>query len=130
MKFLLFLNDTTTTKIQTLHIVGSVRCVQETGYQRRVHGDMAHRDIKPDNLIIFNEDDEEHIQLKLADFDTILNPGEKLDIEDLIKHTTYSVSSRIGTEKFMSSELQNKCKNETKLKFNSKQEMLDFFLEK
>eukprot|EP00825_Cyclidium_porcatum_P031484 TRINITY_DN33352_c0_g1_i1.p1 TRINITY_DN33352_c0_g1~~TRINITY_DN33352_c0_g1_i1.p1 ORF type:complete len:139 (+),score=32.22 TRINITY_DN33352_c0_g1_i1:30-446(+) len=28
-----FLNDTATTEIYTLHIVGSVRCVQETGYQ-------------------------------------------------------------------------------------------------
>eukprot|EP00825_Cyclidium_porcatum_P015629 TRINITY_DN18952_c0_g1_i1.p1 TRINITY_DN18952_c0_g1~~TRINITY_DN18952_c0_g1_i1.p1 ORF type:complete len:287 (-),score=36.68 TRINITY_DN18952_c0_g1_i1:65-925(-) len=33
-----FFNDTATTEIYTLHIVGSVRCVQETGYQRRVHG--------------------------------------------------------------------------------------------
>eukprot|EP00825_Cyclidium_porcatum_P008971 TRINITY_DN14501_c0_g1_i2.p2 TRINITY_DN14501_c0_g1~~TRINITY_DN14501_c0_g1_i2.p2 ORF type:complete len:132 (+),score=42.51 TRINITY_DN14501_c0_g1_i2:90-485(+) len=33
-----FFNVTATTEIYTLHIVGSVRCVQETGYQRRVHG--------------------------------------------------------------------------------------------
>eukprot|EP00825_Cyclidium_porcatum_P004880 TRINITY_DN12319_c0_g1_i3.p2 TRINITY_DN12319_c0_g1~~TRINITY_DN12319_c0_g1_i3.p2 ORF type:complete len:103 (-),score=27.87 TRINITY_DN12319_c0_g1_i3:103-411(-) len=33
-----FFNDPATTEIYTLHIVGSVRCVQETGYQRRVHG--------------------------------------------------------------------------------------------
>eukprot|EP00825_Cyclidium_porcatum_P025112 TRINITY_DN27392_c0_g1_i2.p1 TRINITY_DN27392_c0_g1~~TRINITY_DN27392_c0_g1_i2.p1 ORF type:complete len:133 (-),score=31.26 TRINITY_DN27392_c0_g1_i2:136-534(-) len=32
-----FLRDTATTEINTLHIVGSVRCVQETD-QRRVHG--------------------------------------------------------------------------------------------
>eukprot|EP00825_Cyclidium_porcatum_P024385 TRINITY_DN26817_c0_g1_i1.p5 TRINITY_DN26817_c0_g1~~TRINITY_DN26817_c0_g1_i1.p5 ORF type:complete len:124 (+),score=13.08 TRINITY_DN26817_c0_g1_i1:33-404(+) len=36
-----FFNDTATTEIYTLHIVGSVRCVQETGYQRRVHGQFA-----------------------------------------------------------------------------------------
>eukprot|EP00831_Metopus_contortus_P054781 TRINITY_DN46178_c0_g1_i1.p2 TRINITY_DN46178_c0_g1~~TRINITY_DN46178_c0_g1_i1.p2 ORF type:complete len:101 (+),score=30.75 TRINITY_DN46178_c0_g1_i1:8-310(+) len=34
-----FFKDTATTKIYTRSIVGSVRCVQETGYQRRVHGD-------------------------------------------------------------------------------------------
>eukprot|EP00831_Metopus_contortus_P067004 TRINITY_DN5976_c0_g1_i6.p1 TRINITY_DN5976_c0_g1~~TRINITY_DN5976_c0_g1_i6.p1 ORF type:complete len:127 (+),score=21.56 TRINITY_DN5976_c0_g1_i6:33-383(+) len=33
-----FFNDTATTEIYTRSIVGSVRCVQETGYQRRVHG--------------------------------------------------------------------------------------------
>eukprot|EP00825_Cyclidium_porcatum_P050053 TRINITY_DN8814_c0_g1_i2.p1 TRINITY_DN8814_c0_g1~~TRINITY_DN8814_c0_g1_i2.p1 ORF type:complete len:158 (-),score=12.39 TRINITY_DN8814_c0_g1_i2:106-579(-) len=36
--FFFFCKDTATTEIYTLHIVGSVRCVQETGYQRRVHG--------------------------------------------------------------------------------------------
>eukprot|EP00831_Metopus_contortus_P050546 TRINITY_DN4248_c0_g1_i15.p1 TRINITY_DN4248_c0_g1~~TRINITY_DN4248_c0_g1_i15.p1 ORF type:complete len:181 (-),score=25.83 TRINITY_DN4248_c0_g1_i15:162-704(-) len=35
-----FFNDTATTEIYTRSIVGSVRCVQETGYQRRVHGNM------------------------------------------------------------------------------------------
>eukprot|EP00825_Cyclidium_porcatum_P048990 TRINITY_DN8367_c0_g1_i1.p1 TRINITY_DN8367_c0_g1~~TRINITY_DN8367_c0_g1_i1.p1 ORF type:complete len:188 (-),score=40.19 TRINITY_DN8367_c0_g1_i1:3-566(-) len=40
-KFILFFNETATTEIYTLHIVGSVRCVQETGYQRRVHGDTS-----------------------------------------------------------------------------------------
>eukprot|EP00825_Cyclidium_porcatum_P030974 TRINITY_DN32771_c0_g1_i1.p2 TRINITY_DN32771_c0_g1~~TRINITY_DN32771_c0_g1_i1.p2 ORF type:complete len:133 (-),score=33.05 TRINITY_DN32771_c0_g1_i1:301-699(-) len=37
MFFVFFFNDTATTEIYTLHIVGSVRCVQETD-QRRVHG--------------------------------------------------------------------------------------------
>eukprot|EP00825_Cyclidium_porcatum_P034866 TRINITY_DN3659_c0_g1_i1.p3 TRINITY_DN3659_c0_g1~~TRINITY_DN3659_c0_g1_i1.p3 ORF type:complete len:119 (+),score=26.64 TRINITY_DN3659_c0_g1_i1:69-425(+) len=41
-----FFNDTATTEIYTLHIVGSVRCVQETGYQRRVHGHIT-------NLFVF-----------------------------------------------------------------------------
>eukprot|EP00831_Metopus_contortus_P076314 TRINITY_DN7039_c0_g1_i1.p1 TRINITY_DN7039_c0_g1~~TRINITY_DN7039_c0_g1_i1.p1 ORF type:complete len:196 (+),score=34.63 TRINITY_DN7039_c0_g1_i1:37-624(+) len=36
--FCFFFNDTATTEIYTRSIVGSVRCVQETGYQRRVHG--------------------------------------------------------------------------------------------
>eukprot|EP00825_Cyclidium_porcatum_P000583 TRINITY_DN10198_c0_g1_i4.p3 TRINITY_DN10198_c0_g1~~TRINITY_DN10198_c0_g1_i4.p3 ORF type:complete len:123 (+),score=31.24 TRINITY_DN10198_c0_g1_i4:96-464(+) len=31
--FFFFFNDTATTEIYTLHIVGSVRCVQETGTQ-------------------------------------------------------------------------------------------------
>eukprot|EP00825_Cyclidium_porcatum_P051431 TRINITY_DN9458_c0_g1_i3.p1 TRINITY_DN9458_c0_g1~~TRINITY_DN9458_c0_g1_i3.p1 ORF type:complete len:107 (+),score=34.05 TRINITY_DN9458_c0_g1_i3:106-426(+) len=31
--FFFFFNDTATTEIYTLHIVGSVRCVQETGYE-------------------------------------------------------------------------------------------------
>eukprot|EP00831_Metopus_contortus_P002554 TRINITY_DN10932_c0_g1_i1.p1 TRINITY_DN10932_c0_g1~~TRINITY_DN10932_c0_g1_i1.p1 ORF type:complete len:104 (-),score=48.49 TRINITY_DN10932_c0_g1_i1:73-384(-) len=34
-----FFNDPATTEIYTRSIVGSVRCVQETGYQRRVHGE-------------------------------------------------------------------------------------------
>eukprot|EP00825_Cyclidium_porcatum_P014962 TRINITY_DN18225_c0_g1_i1.p1 TRINITY_DN18225_c0_g1~~TRINITY_DN18225_c0_g1_i1.p1 ORF type:complete len:147 (+),score=35.69 TRINITY_DN18225_c0_g1_i1:1-441(+) len=34
--YFFFFNDTATTEIYTLHIVGSVRCVQET--ERRVHG--------------------------------------------------------------------------------------------
>eukprot|EP00831_Metopus_contortus_P083467 TRINITY_DN924_c0_g1_i1.p1 TRINITY_DN924_c0_g1~~TRINITY_DN924_c0_g1_i1.p1 ORF type:complete len:278 (-),score=63.81 TRINITY_DN924_c0_g1_i1:121-954(-) len=37
--FFFFFNDTATTEIYTRSIVGSVRCVQETGYQRRVHGE-------------------------------------------------------------------------------------------
>eukprot|EP00831_Metopus_contortus_P057434 TRINITY_DN4984_c0_g1_i4.p1 TRINITY_DN4984_c0_g1~~TRINITY_DN4984_c0_g1_i4.p1 ORF type:complete len:227 (-),score=35.72 TRINITY_DN4984_c0_g1_i4:176-820(-) len=36
-----FFNDTATTEIYTRSIVGSVRCVQETGYQRRVHGELG-----------------------------------------------------------------------------------------
>eukprot|EP00831_Metopus_contortus_P074173 TRINITY_DN67723_c0_g1_i1.p4 TRINITY_DN67723_c0_g1~~TRINITY_DN67723_c0_g1_i1.p4 ORF type:complete len:108 (-),score=26.12 TRINITY_DN67723_c0_g1_i1:192-515(-) len=38
MVLFFFFNDTATTEIYTRSIVGSVRCVQETGYQRRVHG--------------------------------------------------------------------------------------------
>eukprot|EP00828_Plagiopyla_frontata_P041070 TRINITY_DN573_c0_g1_i6.p1 TRINITY_DN573_c0_g1~~TRINITY_DN573_c0_g1_i6.p1 ORF type:complete len:211 (+),score=42.68 TRINITY_DN573_c0_g1_i6:1-633(+) len=37
--FFFFFNDTATTEIYTILFVGSVRCVQETGYQRRVHGE-------------------------------------------------------------------------------------------
>eukprot|EP00825_Cyclidium_porcatum_P024936 TRINITY_DN27254_c0_g1_i3.p1 TRINITY_DN27254_c0_g1~~TRINITY_DN27254_c0_g1_i3.p1 ORF type:complete len:677 (+),score=116.20 TRINITY_DN27254_c0_g1_i3:32-2062(+) len=33
--FFFFFNDTATTEIYTLHIVGSVRCVQETAYQQQ-----------------------------------------------------------------------------------------------
>eukprot|EP00825_Cyclidium_porcatum_P046533 TRINITY_DN7342_c0_g1_i1.p1 TRINITY_DN7342_c0_g1~~TRINITY_DN7342_c0_g1_i1.p1 ORF type:complete len:224 (+),score=27.49 TRINITY_DN7342_c0_g1_i1:86-757(+) len=40
LTYFFFFNDPATTEIYTLHIVGSVRCVQETGYQRRVHGQM------------------------------------------------------------------------------------------
>eukprot|EP00825_Cyclidium_porcatum_P006134 TRINITY_DN1300_c0_g1_i5.p5 TRINITY_DN1300_c0_g1~~TRINITY_DN1300_c0_g1_i5.p5 ORF type:complete len:101 (-),score=26.21 TRINITY_DN1300_c0_g1_i5:1281-1583(-) len=36
--FLFFFNDTATTEIYTLHIVGSVRCVQETGINAEYMG--------------------------------------------------------------------------------------------
>eukprot|EP00831_Metopus_contortus_P029447 TRINITY_DN24224_c0_g1_i1.p1 TRINITY_DN24224_c0_g1~~TRINITY_DN24224_c0_g1_i1.p1 ORF type:complete len:319 (+),score=67.51 TRINITY_DN24224_c0_g1_i1:53-1009(+) len=39
-----FFNDTATTEIYTRSIVGSVRCVQETGYQRRVHGSFLYEE--------------------------------------------------------------------------------------
>eukprot|EP00825_Cyclidium_porcatum_P046977 TRINITY_DN7520_c0_g1_i1.p1 TRINITY_DN7520_c0_g1~~TRINITY_DN7520_c0_g1_i1.p1 ORF type:complete len:169 (-),score=51.86 TRINITY_DN7520_c0_g1_i1:518-1024(-) len=37
--FFFFFNDTATTEIYTLHIVGSVRCVQETGINAEYMGD-------------------------------------------------------------------------------------------
>eukprot|EP00825_Cyclidium_porcatum_P007623 TRINITY_DN13824_c0_g1_i4.p1 TRINITY_DN13824_c0_g1~~TRINITY_DN13824_c0_g1_i4.p1 ORF type:complete len:147 (-),score=26.88 TRINITY_DN13824_c0_g1_i4:14-454(-) len=50
-----FFNDTATTEIYTLHIVGSVRCVQETGYQRRVHGKELWVQIAKMNLMSHNK---------------------------------------------------------------------------
>eukprot|EP00825_Cyclidium_porcatum_P052337 TRINITY_DN9889_c0_g1_i1.p1 TRINITY_DN9889_c0_g1~~TRINITY_DN9889_c0_g1_i1.p1 ORF type:complete len:121 (-),score=19.40 TRINITY_DN9889_c0_g1_i1:130-492(-) len=35
--FFFFFNDTATTEIYTLHIVGSVRCVQETGVKQQLY---------------------------------------------------------------------------------------------
>eukprot|EP00825_Cyclidium_porcatum_P021488 TRINITY_DN23950_c0_g1_i1.p2 TRINITY_DN23950_c0_g1~~TRINITY_DN23950_c0_g1_i1.p2 ORF type:complete len:174 (+),score=2.79 TRINITY_DN23950_c0_g1_i1:76-597(+) len=62
-----FFNDTPTTEIYTLHIVGSVRCVQETGYfqtgslsiQKRacacgtntIHGKVVHYSVSQNNYL-------------------------------------------------------------------------------
>eukprot|EP00825_Cyclidium_porcatum_P052150 TRINITY_DN9793_c0_g1_i4.p2 TRINITY_DN9793_c0_g1~~TRINITY_DN9793_c0_g1_i4.p2 ORF type:complete len:164 (-),score=25.20 TRINITY_DN9793_c0_g1_i4:167-658(-) len=51
-----FFNDTATTEIYTLHIVGSVRCVQETGYQRRVHGDQDVDFLGIDDVFLYLQD--------------------------------------------------------------------------
>eukprot|EP00831_Metopus_contortus_P054557 TRINITY_DN45968_c0_g1_i2.p1 TRINITY_DN45968_c0_g1~~TRINITY_DN45968_c0_g1_i2.p1 ORF type:complete len:135 (+),score=60.21 TRINITY_DN45968_c0_g1_i2:82-486(+) len=64
--FFFFFNDTATTEIYTRSIVGSVRCVQETGYQRRVHGAFKGDVFKPKEVIelLYDEDErKQHQQL-------------------------------------------------------------------
>eukprot|EP00825_Cyclidium_porcatum_P045213 TRINITY_DN6809_c0_g1_i1.p3 TRINITY_DN6809_c0_g1~~TRINITY_DN6809_c0_g1_i1.p3 ORF type:complete len:186 (-),score=48.24 TRINITY_DN6809_c0_g1_i1:60-617(-) len=66
-QFFFFFNDTATTEIYTLHIVGSVRCVQETG----TWGD-------DDD----DEDDEDDEDYNPEEDDDILNEDEEQEEED------------------------------------------------
>ncbi|ELP95367.1 protein serine/threonine kinase, putative [Entamoeba invadens IP1] len=66
---------------------------------------ILHRDIKPDNILIFSIDENEKVNAKLTDF------GASRNINLMMTNMTFTKG--IGTPKFMSPELLNKKKYKT-----------------
>mmetsp|Transcript_46802 Transcript_46802/g.114104 ORF Transcript_46802/g.114104 Transcript_46802/m.114104 type:complete len:744 (+) Transcript_46802:145-2376(+) len=69
----------------TKHLLKGIRCIHEAG--------VAHRDIKPQNMLLTSEDDDAHI--KITDF----------GFARRTHNTPYSLTSRCGTPTFVAPEI-------------------------
>eukprot|EP00825_Cyclidium_porcatum_P015431 TRINITY_DN18773_c0_g1_i1.p3 TRINITY_DN18773_c0_g1~~TRINITY_DN18773_c0_g1_i1.p3 ORF type:complete len:109 (+),score=38.90 TRINITY_DN18773_c0_g1_i1:70-396(+) len=90
-----FFNDTATTEIYTLHIVGSVRCVQETEEKQNKKG-------------------KEETKINCQDERNVIGKG--IDKEDRNRENRETVKMRVGKHKKKSIKKSQKCKRKGDIK--------------
>eukprot|EP00825_Cyclidium_porcatum_P002142 TRINITY_DN10989_c0_g1_i2.p2 TRINITY_DN10989_c0_g1~~TRINITY_DN10989_c0_g1_i2.p2 ORF type:complete len:215 (+),score=70.46 TRINITY_DN10989_c0_g1_i2:86-730(+) len=81
-EFFFFFNDTATTEIYTLHIVGSVRCVQETGINAEYMGNQQQQQQFQGDLQKNNQDQNQQQKTELGQQNQKEGEQEQLGQED------------------------------------------------
>lgn len=76
-------------------------------YEKLAELNLAHRDIKPHNYIIYNEDDFVKMQIKMSDYDSMCNLPHKYDKEDLLQCSTQIIPEFAHTRAYLSPELHD-----------------------